>query len=63
MINYCQGVDLKHCNGSKAFVEYSNNRDDVYENISEYNPSKKHKILIVFDYLIADILTIKICNI
>ena len=30
--------------------------DDIYKNIEEYNPIKKRKILIVSDYLIADIL-------
>ena len=28
--------------------------DDIYENIEEYNPNKKRKILIVFDDIIAD---------
>ena len=30
--------------------------DDVYENINDYNPSRKRKILIVFDDMIADIM-------
>ena len=29
--------------------------NDVYENIDDYNPSRKRKILIVFDDMIADI--------
>ena len=29
--------------------------DDVYENINDYNPNRKRKILIVFDDMIADI--------
>ena len=33
--------------------------DDVYENINDYNPSKKRKILIVFDDMIADIMANK----
>ena len=33
--------------------------DDVYENIVDYKPSKKREILIVFDDMIADIMTIK----
>ena len=33
--------------------------DDVYENIHDYNPSRKRKILIVFDNMIADIMTNK----
>ena len=31
--------------------------DDVYQNIEEYNPNKKRKILIVFDDMVADILS------
>ena len=30
--------------------------DDVYNNIHDYNPSRKRKILIVFDDMIADII-------
>ena len=33
--------------------------DDVYENIDDYNPSKKRKILIMFDDMIADIMSYK----
>ena len=29
---------------------------DVHKNIEEYNPQKKHKVLIVFDNMIADII-------
>ena len=29
--------------------------DDIYKNIEEYNPNKEHKILIVFDDVIADV--------
>ena len=29
---------------------------DVYENIEEYNPGKKRKVLIVFDDMIADMI-------
>ena len=42
-----------------AFIEYSNMMDDVYENINDYNLSRKRKILIVFDDMIADIMTNK----
>ena len=27
---------------SKAFIEYSNYMDDIYKNIEECNPNKKH---------------------
>ena len=33
--------------------------DDVYENIDDYNPNRKRKILIVFDDMIADIMSNK----
>ena len=38
-------------------MECSNNLDDIFENIEEYNPNKKHKLLIAFDGMIADILS------
>ena len=34
-------------------MEYSNDMQDVYKNIEDYNPMKKRKILIVFDDMIA----------
>ena len=34
-------------------MEYSNDMQDVYKNIEDYNPIKKRKILIVFDDMIA----------
>ena len=46
----------------KAFIEYSNDIDDIHKNIEEYNPNKKQKILIVFDDLIADMLSNKKIN-
>ena len=33
--------------------------DDVYQNIDDYNPNRKRKILIVFDDKIADIMSNK----
>ena len=36
--------------------------DDIYKNIEEYNPNKKQKILIVFDDMIADMLSNKKLN-
>ena len=36
--------------------------DDIYKNIEEYNPNKKQKILIVFDDIIADMLSNKKLN-
>ena len=36
--------------------------DDIDKNIEEYNPNKKRKILIVFDDMIADMLSNKNLN-
>ena len=44
---------------SKAFIKYSNDMDHIYKNIEECNPNKKHKILIVFDHIIVDMLSNK----
>ena len=52
-------VGIKHVNNPNAFTESSSTMDDVYKNIHNYNPSKKIKILIVFDDMIADIMTNK----
>ena len=52
-------VGIKYCNDPNAFIECSNRIDDVYQNIDDYNPSRKIKILIVFDDMIADILSNK----
>ena len=36
--------------------------NDLYENIHDYNSSRKRKILIVFDDMIVDIMTNKKCQ-
>ena len=56
LINKREKVGLNHFNDPKAFMEYSNDMQDVYKNIEDYNPIKKRKILIVFDDMIADII-------
>ena len=59
LIKNRKNVGIKHLNDSNAFIECSNTMDDVYENIDDYNPSRKRKILIVFDDMIADIMSNK----
>ena len=58
LIKKHEDVEIKYCNDPNAFTECSNTMDDVYENIDDYNPSRKKK-LIVFDDMIADIMTNK----
>ena len=36
--------------------------DDIYKNIEEYNPNKKHKTIVVFDDKIANMLSSKKLN-
>ena len=54
LINKRESIGLKHFNDPKAFTKYSNDRQDVYQNIEEYNIGKKCKTLIVFDDMITD---------
>ena len=56
LIKNRENAGIKHVNDSNAFIEYSNTMDDVYKNIDDYNPSRKRKILIIFDDMIADIM-------
>ena len=60
LINKRESAGLKHFNDSKDFVKYSNYMYDIYKNVGKYNINKKRKILIVFDYMITDLLCNKI---
>ena len=57
LIEKHENVGMKHINNPSAFIECSNTMDDVYENINDYNLVRKRKKLIVFDDMIADIMT------
>ena len=56
MVKKSKNDGIKHLSGPNAFIECSNTMDDVYENIGDYNPNRKRKILIVLDDMIADIM-------
>ena len=62
LINKREIGGLKHFNDPKAFTDYSNDIQDVYKNIDEYNIDKERKILIVFDDMIADMINNKQLN-
>ena len=62
LINKREKVGLDHFKDPKAFMEYSNDIEDVYKSIENYNPGKKRKILIVFDDMIADMINNKKLN-
>ena len=62
LINKREEVGLDHFNDPKVFIEYSNDMQDVYENIEDYNLEKEGKILIVFEDMIADMINNKKLN-
>ena len=62
LINKRKSTGLKHFNDPKAFIEHSNDMQDVYKNIEQYNIGKKRKILIAFDDMIADVVNNKKLN-
>ena len=53
LINKREKVGLDHFDDPKAFMEYSNDMQDVHKNIEDYNRGKKRKVLIIFDDMIA----------
>ena len=59
LIKKREDAGINHFNDPNALIECSNSMDDVYDNTEDYNPNRKRKILIVFDYIIADIMTNK----
>ena len=59
LIKNRENVEIKHLNDLKAVIECSNTMNDIYENINDYKPNRKRKILIAFDDMIADIMTNK----
>ena len=58
LIKNREDVGIKHLNDSKAFIEYTQCMDYIYNNIDDYNPSRK-KNSIVFDDSITDIMSNK----
>ena len=48
LINKRESTGFNHFNNTKAFIEYSNDMQNVYKNIDEYNADKERKLLILF---------------
>ena len=59
LIKKHENTGIKHFNDPNTLIECSNTMDDVYENIGDYSLSRQRKILIVFDDMIADIMSNK----
>ena len=56
LINKRERVGLYHFKDLKVSMEYSNDMQDVYKNIEDYNPGKKRKLSIIADDMIADMI-------
>ena len=59
MIKKRENAGIKNLNDPNAFIKYSNTLDDVYNSIDDYNLKRKRKVLIVFDDMIAHIMSDK----
>ena len=57
LIKKCKDVETKHLKYPNAIIGCSNTMDDVHENIGGSKQTRKRKVLIVFDDMIADILS------
>ena len=60
LINGREKVGIENLINPKAFTDYSQSIDDVYENLEDYNPTKKRRELIVFDDMKADMKSNKV---
>ena len=55
LINKREQAGIKNLNDPHAFIEYSDNMNDVLDDINNYNKNRDKKVLIVFDDMIVDI--------
>ena len=55
LINKREQAGIKNLNDSHAFIEYSDDMNDVLDDINNYNKNRDKKVLTVFDDMIADI--------
>ena len=55
LINGKEKVGIKKLKNPKAFIDHSQTIDDVYENLQDYNLTKKRRVLVVFDDIASNI--------
>ena len=55
LISKREQAGIKNLNGPYAFIEYSNDMNDVLEDINNYNKNRDKKVLIIFGDMIANI--------
>ena len=56
LINKREQAGIKNLNDPHAFIEYSNDMNDVLDDINNYNKNRDKKVLIIFVDTIADIM-------
>ena len=56
LINKREQAEIKNLNDPHVFIEYSNDMNDVLEDINNYNKNRDKKVLIILDDMIADIM-------
>ena len=56
LINKREQAGIKNVNDPHAFIEYSNDMNDVLDDINNYNKNRDKKVLIIFNDMIADIM-------
>ena len=54
LTNGIEKVGIKELKNPKAFIDDAQTVDDIYENLEGYNPTKKRKLFVVFDDMIAE---------
>ena len=59
LINNHEDVGKSPSKNPKAFIEYSDDMQDVYKNIKKYNLDKENKVLIAFDDMITGMINNK----
>ena len=62
LINKREQAGIKNLNDPHAFIEYSNDMDDVLDDINNFNKNRDKKVLIVFDDMIPDIMRSNVEN-
>ena len=59
LIKKREQAGIKNLKDRNGFIEYSNNMDDIYDDINDYNKKRKRKVLIFFDDMISRVMSNK----
>ena len=59
LIKKREQAGIKYLKDKNAFIEYSNNMHDIYDDINDYNEKREGKVLIGFDDMISHVMSNK----